>query len=754
MKAKNLFLTLTLLLLLPLAVGAATATDAFDFSFYGGENGELSFGGLPCSSGAVYGGSISFAKKPTRHATMSTSQFVYTTTSPGTANRVSITWRNSGNTADESILKVYGKHSTFTGGETPSDLGTMPGVTLIGSHAYSSGSYTANIDVAAGYEYIAIATGDEKIDFTYIAITWTVPDVVNYSINITQTGSGYVWAEKPGDDDITEAAAGEEITIYFYGLDDGTELRSFSVYGESAIIDKALSEDEYTGDYSYTFTMPEHSVEVNAVLAAAPSPARSANPISVNGVANTVNATLKSGMNSTFVISTLYNAGTSPAYNKTLKSVTSSNTGVVQVVSNTYDYASGSGVLTLEGKATGTATVTITTYQTNGTQSSNRIINVTVEPREVMLVTELDGRYFALTNQSDGSYLHALELLYEDGIYYYDPTATYDVDDITWDMTTLQGLLEPYYYIQNPSNGKYLYNEGSEALGVVSASCRWFKDASSRLYSTGSVGIVYNGISFLGTSNTKWSSESTFSKSVYEVPIAEIEAAKQYSTTSGSANIPDSRSLTTGKMGTICVPFNVPMSFVSGATFYTIESKLVSAGNLTGLNLAEVTDKLEAGHSYIFEATGSSIDIYYGRASATNASVIANDGFVGMLPGDGTSMAVPAGVTPRTDGCYGIASNKLRYVAEGGTATIKPYRAYINAGELSSGAPAPGRRVVLVDNSENTENGENTATSIEDLLNNATSINWNEPVYNVLGQRVGEGTTGVLIQNGQKFFVQ
>ena len=50
-------------------------------------------------------------------------------------------------------------------------------------------------------------------------------------------------------------------------------------------------------------------------------------------------------------------------------------------------------------------------------------------------------------------------------------------------------------------------------------------------------------------------------------------------------------------------------------------------------------------------------------------------------------------------------------------------------------------------------NQEDAATSLEDFLNNATLINWNEPVYNMLGQQVGKGTTGVLIQNGQKFFV-
>jgi len=35
-----------------------------------------------------------------------------------------------------------------------------------------------------------------------------------------------------------------------------------------------------------------------------------------------------------------------------------------------------------------------------------------------------------------------------------------------------------------------------------------------------------------------------------------------------------------------------------------------------------------------------------------------------------------------------------------------------------------------------------------------TALDWNEPVYNVLGQRVPEGTKGVLIQNGVKYVVR
>ena len=714
MKAKNLVLTLALFLLLPLLhVSAAIKTDAFDCTTYGGVSGELSFGSLPSASGAVYGGSISFSKMPTKHAVMTNAMKVYTTTSPGTAKSVSLTWRGSGNTSSESTIKVYGKHTAFTGGEDPATLASIDGVELIGSATYISDSYTDIIDVSSyGYEYIAIATGTMQIDFLAIAITWTVPDVAKYEVDFTKTGSGYVWVEP----EAASYAAGTSLTAYFYGLDDGTELQSYSIDGVTTV----LGEDDYSGYVEKTFTMPSHDITINAVFAAAPSPARVANPISVDGVADKIYANVKSGTESSFVISTLYNSGTSPAYNKTLKSVTSSNTDVVEVVSNTYNSASGSGTLTLRGKITGVATVTISTYQTNGTLRSEREIVVTVVGRDVALITELNGKYYAVQNSVGGATTAAQEVFRDGDKYYYKSGV--NLSDISWKAeNTADG-----YFIRN-AGGKYLKVAGT-TMSLADASYEWYKNAGERLVTGYTTGLAYDEsyTAFTINGQNDYLSVSSISACVYEVSISNVLPATEYT-----------RSLTNGNYATMCLPFAVSRSetFFSGVTVFQITGKDLSGSSIRGIEMEEVEGMLEAGKPYIIQASASAMSAWHGDDEV--ALPVSATGLVGNL---GSSYAVPVGN-------YVISSNKIRKVVYSGTANVGQYRAYLNLDAVPEvgGASAPGRRVLYV---------ESTTTSVEDLLENATLINWNEPVYNMLGQRVGKGTKGVLIQNGQKFMVQ
>lgn len=723
MKTKSLFLTLVLFLLLPLSVKAAEATDGFSLALYGGANGNLSVSGLPSTSGAVYGGTITFAKKPSPHATMdaSSGQMIYVTSSPGTAKTVSITWRGSGNTVGDSQIKVYGKHSAFTGGETPSALGSVPGVTLIGSDAYASAG-TVNIAVSSGYEFIAISTGDTKIDFTYIGVTWTVPDVTNYDLNFTQTGSGYVWAENSSGEEIDEAAEGDEVTVYFYGDDDGNDLHNFSIYGASAIFVSDWGEDDYTGDYAYTFTMPAHNVDIDATFAAQPSPSRVANPILVNGEPNTYVAEIYSGDEMNFTISTTYRTGSSPSYNRALKSVTSSNTNIVQYVSNTYDPAAGTGTLTLRGLATGNATITITTYQTNGCTRSTRNINVTVVARNTALITELNGRYYAIPNSfSAGAIVTAQELLKSGDNYYYKSGV--NPSDITWKAeNTAEG-----FYLKN-SAGKYLKVSGT-TMSLADGAYEWYKNAYGRFVTGYTTGMCYDEGSsgFTINGQNDYASSSTISECVIEVSPTRLLPASKYT-----------RSLTNGNYATMCLPFPVTRSddFFSGVEVYNLTGKFMDGETLTGIEITEETGTLVAGKPYIILATASEMNAWYGEETAV--SPVSATGLVGNL--SSTPINVPVG-------CYGLASNQLRRVAYAGTATTKQYRAYIDLTDVPEvgGASAPGRRVLYA---------ENVGTSLEDFLENATEINWNEPVYNMLGQRVGKGTTGVLIQHGQKFLVK
>ena len=165
--------------------------------------------------------------------------------------------------------------------------------------------------------------------------------------------------------------------------------------------------------------------------------------------------------------------------------------------------------------------------------------------------------------------------------------------------------------------------------------------------------------------------------------------------------------------------------------------------------MEEVEDNLVGGGCYMMEMTATELDIY-GGVEVDEASKDASDGFLGRGGWEASPLPATGGVSPRKNGFYGLKSNQLHYIAAGSNPTPKEYRAYINAGELSEGgggAPSPRRRVLTV------YGAENVATDVSELVDGLL-INWNEPVYNIMGMQVGKGATGVLIQNGQKFIVQ
>lgn len=724
MKAKNWFVTLISLTLLPLTVSAGESTDSYCVASGLGLD-EIPISGVVGTSGAIYSGKVGYDGDYPCFIMDQT--YVYaTTTSPGTAKTVSITWADDDefyNTVSESTIYVYGRHSAFDGSETKGDLDAA-GVTCIGSIVYAGVFGTSALDVSAGsYEYIAIVGGATQSGVQCVSVTWTVEDVVTYTLTASVTGKGKV-SFTPS----SPVAEGTPVKVTFKGS--GTELHSYSINNGPSVIDAAeLDEDEYAASFSTTFTMPAGNVNVTALFGA--TPARVANPISVNGDFATYATTIQSGEEEAITVATTYNAGTSPAYNRTLKSVESSNTNIVEVVGNTFNAASGEGIVTLRGKTTGSASVLITTYQTSGTLTSQRTINVTVVSRNVALVTELNGKYYAVTNSPSGATVAAVEL-FEDGGYYYYKSAG-DLSNISWKAeNTADG-----YYIRNSAD-QYLKVAGA-TMSLSGSTYEWYKNAGDAFVTGYTTGMCYDESysAFVITGQNDHSSVSTISACVHEIPVASLALATEYP-----------RSLTNGNYATMCLPFAVSASetFFSGAEVYIIVGKHVSAGNVTGIELEQVTDNLVAGKPYVILATASTLSAWHGDDLV--GSPVNGDGLVGNL--NSTPLIMP-------DGTYGISGNKLRKI-NGGTGKVNQYRAYIDLDgipEVSpTPTPAPGRRVIVAENGTDSENQENIGTSLEDLLNNATSIDWNQPVYNTLGQRVGKGTTGVLIQNGKKFLVQ
>ena len=714
MKAKSLFLVLALFLLSPLSVKAAVSTDVFIVpsgapDIYATIN-PSTYG---ATSGATYSGEVDYDSNYPL-VWMDNSKVWATTGSPGKAKSVTIYWDLSGdyNSNPESIIYIYGQNSAYTGSET---LGTMSG-TLLASQSYN-GTASHTFDIS-GYDclFVAIVGSADGFAFNRLEIAWTVPDVATYVVSTSKTGSGSI-SISPA----SPVAVGAEVTVTFTGLGSKNEVNSFIIDGASTV----LSEDEYTKSVSRTFTMPAHAVDISAVFASKPS--RSENVVSIDGTGGSLDASIESGTERSFTISTQYNGSTSPSYTAGLKSVTST-TGKVTVVSNTFNSSTGTGTITLRGLAAGSDALVITTYQTNGCQRSTGTINVTVTSRDVALITELNDRYYAVTHTfgGGGTTVTAQELIKQGANYYYKSGVV--LSDITWKYEYANAA-GTKFYIKN-SAGKYLTVDAA-TVSVEDASFQWSKNASDAFVTGYLTGLCYDEdfTAFTINNQNEYKGTTTISAPIYEVSISNILPATEYT-----------RSLTSGNYATMCLPFPVSRSeeFLSGINVFNITGKYMSGSNITGIEMAEVEGILEAGKPYIIQATAATLSAWYGEATAM--SPVSATGLVGNL---GSAYYVPVGG-------YIISSNKIRRVAYANTGSVGQYKAYLDLSAVpdAGGVSAPGRRVLYA------ENTEDTVTSLEDFLNNASEINWNEPVYNMLGQRVGKGTKGVLVQNGQKFLIQ
>ena len=196
---------------------------------------------------------------------------------------------------------------------------------------------------------------------------------------------------------------------------------------------------------------------------------------------------------------------------------------------------------------------------------------------------------------------------------------------------------------------------------------------------------------------------------------------------------------------TICLPFDVQAENIKGVNVYNIFGVQLRNGVLVGIGLTDAIEddgQLYAGKSYIVEPQegATQMVMLYPYDAEMVDEPISTYGLVGNL--SETPLTVPAG-------CYGFSQGLLRKV-NGGSATVGQYKAYVDLTNVDNYNPdeAPKRFVFNYDFHD-----QGITTDIEDM-NDANAINWNEPVYNILGIEVGQGTTGVLIQNGKKFFVE
>lgn len=739
MKTKKLFLAVGLLLLLPTFANAGEVTDIIEITkaTFGKRAKTITLSNYTFDSEAEYTGKFDY--EPSYPLAYMDNTYCLSTVaaSPGTAQSVTIWWDDSGdyNIDGSNIIYVYGKHTPYTGAER---LGSVSG-TLIGSKAYA-GAENDVIALSGDYEYIAIVASADGIAFNELDIVWETEDVTLYAISTSYTGGVSPYPTITLDP-AGSVAAGTEVTVTFNGKAKN-EIHSYIITGATEIENTDLGQDGYTRSHTTTFTMPAHAVNITAVFDQKLD--REFNELAVDGKPYDFDTIIPSGEITVFPISTEFFSGSSPAYTGGIKSVTSS-TGKVEVLSYSYSALDGTGELMLRGLEKGSDVIEITTYQTNDYTRDVRTIDIEVVGREIALVTDFDGKYYAVVNTVGGAKADAYELLKDGDTYYYK--SDIDRSQLIWQ----QEYTEDGSYITN-SAGKYLKVSGTN-ISLSSTSYEWYTNAYSRLVTGYMTGICYDeGVEgFDVNGQNDHASSSTISACVYEVSGAMLKAASEYT-----------RSVTSGNYATMCLPYAVSRNeaFFSGVDVFNITGKYVSKGKVVGIEMEEETEALVAGKPYIIQATASTLSVWHGDETCFEEKGYAT-GLVGNLMS--STLYVP-------DGCYGIASNKLRMI-NGGTGKVGQYKAYLDledVPEVSDEASAPGRVRIFTDqpqdmenpddngntgNTENPDEGSNVGTSLEDFLNNASLINWNEPVYNMLGQRVGKGATGVLIQNGQKYLV-
>lgn len=191
--------------------------------------------------------------------------------------------------------------------------------------------------------------------------------------------------------------------------------------------------------------------------------------------------------------------------------------------------------------------------------------------------------------------------------------------------------------------------------------------------------------------------------------------------------------------GTLCLPYGVVADNLIGATAYSVVGKYTSGDKITGIVLKAETE-LEAGKPYVIQATATLLRAKYSYGVDVVDEPVEAVGLVGNLSAE--NMIVPVN-------CYGLSNNQLRRVPnESVTATIGQYKAYFNLTLVPDANSIPvsaAQRVMYTTDYEDVE------TPIVDMTGDSATINWNEPVYNILGQQVDRGATGVLIQNGIKY---
>lgn len=648
-------------------------------------------------------------------------------TSIGRIQTVTVKWGSNSGT-----VLVYGSNSAFD-----PDGGHDHGTDLIASIKYPNTSAT----ISGAYNYICIEGYDNPM--MQIDLGWKEIVTKNITTHVTsEAGTGTISVH-------STAEPGETVTVTFTGgskkfgpLTRYYELHSYTI--DDVVTE--LLESEYTASKTVTFTMPPHDVEISAVFGVKP-PRKPNSVIVKSDLLTKETIELVSGREYTvcFESPNAY-PDASPRYTGTI-SAKSATSGVATLSDVKYNTSTGVGSFKVVAYNQGTSVLTFSTMQSNDFEATNITYTIKVVPREVMLVTEYDGKCYALANDmsngklgsQEGLMLNGVACLYKGG--YSEPQLKWKVCSKSDGTFTIQNM-----------NGKYLFYDSFKpaTLTLTSTASAWGSYTYSDLdkecfYHAGNAIIYYDADKLF----------SNYSYDKYQIEgysHGAFETSNYTFIDKPESEITIRTDLTPDKIAIVCLPY----SFVAadGLNVYNVDNKEIDevAGKihfyLCRLDAGEVT---VPGQPYIIKSTSNVAKVL--KMGSENAPAGNYRGLFGTLEN------LPWSNLWERDPLYYLGNvlvvnsdGEIKYA--NGTGGVYANRGYMLLNQIPDESycgvdpvtNAPRRTSLSME-------GERVPTALNPAKT-ADEIDWNQPVYNILGQRVDRSATGVLIQNGVKIFVQ
>lgn len=199
--------------------------------------------------------------------------------------------------------------------------------------------------------------------------------------------------------------------------------------------------------------------------------------------------------------------------------------------------------------------------------------------------------------------------------------------------------------------------------------------------------------------------------------------------------------LTTGNLGTLCLPYGIKAEDMDGITAYSIAGKTVENDVVTSVIFNEV-DHIEAGKPYLFVANSNEIALKYHGTKAENP--LSENGMYGVY-----ERHPFAGDTNYSDNYYVIANNIVQ--AASNKSGVNANCAYIRMNEVPVYNPAQSSKRALIITGEGFTQTNITPT----LLNTLTASTPSNGTVDLSGRRVTNGTVPTIsIINGKKTLVR